>query len=86
MRNGGSITGATDNVVLPAGEVTDAATAYQDDGVFLQIMTFAADIRCNFLAVGKAHAGNLSHRPAVDKVIAVNFDSPAIAPPFVSPG
>jgi hypothetical protein len=64
-------------VILDTGEVTNTAPAYRDDGEFLQIMTFAADIRCNFLAVGKADAGNLSPRPAVDKVIiAVNFDSP----------
>lgn len=53
---------ATYNVVTHTGEIADASTAHEHDGVLLQIVAFATDVRRDFLAVGEANAANLAER------------------------
>jgi hypothetical protein len=51
---------AANDMVADAGEVADASAADKDDGVFLEIVSFAADIGCDFFAVGEANASDFS--------------------------
>ncbi len=53
---------ATDDMVSHTGQVTDAAATYEDDGVFLKVVTFAADVSGNFLAVAQTHTRNFAQR------------------------
>ncbi len=52
--------GAANDMVADPGKVADAAPADEDDGVFLEVVAFAADVGGDFLAVGKADAGDFS--------------------------
>src|SRR5438874_2333382 len=53
---------AANDVVTHAGEVADAATTHQDNGVFLEVMPFPGNVRCHFRAVGKADARHFAQR------------------------
>jgi hypothetical protein len=46
-------------VVTNTWKVLYSATANEDDGVFLEVVTFTADVSDDFLTVGKTHLGNL---------------------------
>src|SRR5690606_2627541 len=49
-------------VVAPARQVLDPAAANQHHRVFLQIVSFAADVRDHLETVGQAHLGHLAKR------------------------
>src|SRR5262249_57911659 len=51
---------AADDVVAHAGQVADAAAAHQHDGVLLQVVPLAGDVRRDLDLVGEAHAGDLA--------------------------
>ena len=51
----------TSNDVVPnAGQVADPSAANEHDGVFLQVVSFPANVGGDFLAVGKADASDFS--------------------------
>src|SRR6266511_2649026 len=50
----GRIEGAADDVVADARQVFDAASADQDDGVLLQVVSLAGDVARHFHSVGQA--------------------------------
>ena len=54
------VEGAADDMVAHTRKVFDAAAADQHDGVFLQVVAFAADVSPDFVAIGQADAGNLT--------------------------
>ena len=60
VRNPCSVQRTSDNVVTHTRQVLYSAASDQNNGVFLQVMTFARDISGNFDPVGKTYSGNLS--------------------------
>src|SRR4029077_21245433 len=53
---------AADDFVADAGEVADTAAADEDDRVFLKVVSFARDVRCDFLPVRETDAGHFPER------------------------
>ena len=51
---------ATNNVVSHAGKVANATATDEDDGVFLQVVSLAADVGSDFLAIGQPDTGHLA--------------------------
>ena len=47
-------------MVADAGQVLDAATADEDDGMFLQVMALATYISGDFMAISQAYTGDLA--------------------------
>src|SRR5262249_61360175 len=58
----GGVERAASRVIANAGQILDATAADQHDGVFLQVVAFAADVRRDFVAVGQPHAADLAKR------------------------
>jgi hypothetical protein len=56
----GGIQDATDKVVSDARKVSDTAASYQNNGVFLQVVTFTGDIGGYFRSVGQTDTGNFT--------------------------
>ena len=54
------VVAATNNVVPDAGKVTDSAATNQNDRVLLKVVSFAADIGGDFLAIREANTSDLS--------------------------
>ena len=50
---------AAHDVVAHARQVAHATAAYQNDGVLLKVVTFATDVRGDFLAVGEPNSRHL---------------------------
>src|SRR5690606_24253913 len=50
------------DVIAHTREVFYTTATNKNHGVFLQVVTFTADIRNNFETVGQAHFGNFTHR------------------------
>jgi hypothetical protein len=57
-----AVEGAADDVVTTTGKVADSTTTHEHDGVFLQVVTFAADVRGDFLTVREANTSHLPKR------------------------
>ena len=57
----GGVKSATDDVIANTGKVLNAATAYHDDRVLLQVVALTRDIGVNLLTVGQTDTGNLAH-------------------------
>ena len=55
-----ALKGASDDVVTDTREVTDVAASDEDHLVLLEVMTFAADVGGDFIAVGETDSGVLS--------------------------
>jgi len=53
---------STHHMVPDAREILDAATANQDDGMFLQVVPDARDVGGHLDPVGEAHARHLAQR------------------------
>lgn len=53
--DGRTIQSSTHNVIANAGKVLDAAPAYENNAVLLQIVAFSANIRDDFLPGGKPY-------------------------------
>ncbi len=51
---------AADNVITDARRIGKPTAAYQNDGVFLKIVTDTGYVRPDFLAVGQAYSGDFS--------------------------
>jgi hypothetical protein len=51
---------ATNDVVAHTRKVRYAATTHENYSVFLQVVTFTANVSPDFLAIGKAHARNFT--------------------------
>ena len=51
---------AADDVVTHTGKIFHTASADEDDGVFLKIVTFAGNVSDDFLSVGQAHLGDFA--------------------------
>src|SRR5690606_18191147 len=54
--------GAANDVVAHTGQVLHTATADHHDGVFLQVVAFAGDVRGHLKAVRKSNTRNLAQR------------------------
>ena len=57
LGDAGGVQRATHGVVAHAWQVLDATAADQHHAVLLQVMTFAANVRNDFVAIGQAHLG-----------------------------
>ena len=52
----------TANDVIPdAGQIADATTTNEHDGVLLKIVTFTRDVRIHLFMVCKPYPGNFTH-------------------------
>lgn len=50
----------TNDVVADTWEIGDTTTADEHNGVFLKVVTFAADVGPDFLPVSETHAGDFT--------------------------
>src|SRR5258706_2414502 len=57
----GRVERPTNDLVTHARKVADAATAHQDDGVLLQVVTLARNVCRDLDAAGQAHSSDLAH-------------------------
>jgi hypothetical protein len=57
-----AVEGAADDVVPDAGKVTDSTTTHEHNGMLLQVVSFATDVRRDFLAVGETNTSHLAKR------------------------
>src|SRR4051812_18089303 len=62
LRHAGTVERAAHGVIAHTGQVFDAAAADQHDRVFLQVVTFAADVADDLEAVRQAHLGDFAQR------------------------
>ena len=53
----GAVEATTDDVVTDARKVLDTAATDHDGGVFLEVVSFAADVSGDFIAVAEADTG-----------------------------
>jgi len=58
----GRIECTTDDLVTNAWQVAHTTTAYQHDGVFLQVVSFTRDVGGDFDTAGETNACNLAQR------------------------
>ena len=58
--NAEAVEGTTDDVVTDTGKVADTTTLDQNHRVFLEVMTFTADVGGHFLTVGQTNTGDLT--------------------------
>ncbi|QDT01540.1 hypothetical protein HG15A2_48820 [Adhaeretor mobilis] len=56
------IEGTTDDLVTNTGKIANTTTAYKNDAMLLQRMTFAGDINGDFLTVRQSHTRDLAKR------------------------
>ena len=57
-----AVESSPDDVIAHAGEIFDAASADEDDRVFLKVVPLARDVSDHFLAVRQAHLGDFAKR------------------------
>jgi hypothetical protein len=57
-----SIERATNDVVADTRKVFHPTATNEDDGVFLKVVSFTADVGDDFEAVGETHFGHLAER------------------------
>src|SRR5688572_24258890 len=57
-----AVEGAAHRVIAHAREVFHTTAADQHHRVFLQVVTFAADVADDFEAIGQAHLGDFAQR------------------------
>jgi hypothetical protein len=58
-----TVQGSPDDVITNTGQILDPAPADEDDGVFLKIVSFTADVGDHFITVSQTHFTNLPKRP-----------------------
>ena len=58
--NAGGIVNAPDNMITDARQILNPAAADQNNGMFLQIVSFARDVSGDFHAIGKPHPGDFA--------------------------
>src|ERR1700749_5040104 len=56
--NAQSVEGAADDVIANARQVAHASATDEHDAVFLQIVLFAGNVGCHFLAIAQPDAGD----------------------------
>src|SRR6478735_5899561 len=62
VADAGGVERPAHDLVAHAREVLDAATAHEHDGVLLQIVALARDVRRDLHRVGEPHTGHLAER------------------------
>jgi hypothetical protein len=59
LANTGGVERSTHNVITYTREILDTTTAHKDNRVFLQLVTFAWNVRCYLDTIAQAHTGDL---------------------------